>query len=79
MRAFYLFELFLGVFAFYAILYEIGIRILVPIMCLITIFLFERLKTRLKEADKDKDSLWETIMEKDEKIIKDLRKEHQEK
>ena len=50
MGAFSLFELFLVIFAFYAILkYEGGMKIVVPILCLVTVFLFERLKGRLHE------------------------------
>lgn len=52
MGVFSLFELFLVVFSLYAILkYEGGMRIIVPILCLIVVFLFERLQTRLKEDE----------------------------
>ena len=52
MGVFSLFELFLVVFSLYAILkYEGGMRILVPIMCLVVVFLFERLQARLKEDE----------------------------
>jgi len=52
MVIFSLFELFLVLFTFYAILrYEGGMRILVPILCLIAVFLFERLHGRLKEDE----------------------------
>jgi hypothetical protein len=52
MGLFSLFELFLVVFTLYAILkYEGGMRILVPIMCLVAVFLFERLQARLKENE----------------------------
>jgi len=50
MGIFSLSELFLVIFTFYAILqYEGGTRILVPILCLIAVFLLERLQGRLKE------------------------------
>ena len=49
MRIFSLFELFLVLFTFYAIFkYEGDTRILVPILCLVAVFLFERLQGRLK-------------------------------
>ena len=49
MRFLSLFELFLVLFTSYAIFnYEGDIRILVPILCLVAIFLFERLQGRLK-------------------------------
>jgi hypothetical protein len=58
MGIFSLFELFLIMFAFYAILkYEGGMRILVPILCLIAVFLFERLQGRLKEDEEAKKRL----------------------
>ena len=58
MGIFSLFELFLIMFTFYAILkYEGGIRILVPILCLIAVFLFERLQGRLKEDEEAKKRL----------------------
>ena len=52
MGVFSLFELFLAVFSFYAIShYEGGMRIVVPVLCLFTLFLFERVKGRLKEDE----------------------------
>lgn len=58
MGIFSLFELFLIMFTFYAILkYEGGMRILVPILCLIAVFLFERLQGRLKEDEEAKKRL----------------------
>jgi hypothetical protein len=45
MRLFSLFELFLVVFSLYAIFkFEGGMRTLVPILCLLTVFLFEMLR-----------------------------------
>jgi len=50
MGAFSLFELFLVFFAFYALLkFEGGVRAVVPILCLVVVFLFERVQRRLKE------------------------------
>jgi len=58
MGIFSLFELFLVLFTFYAILkYEGGMRIIVPILCLIAVFLFERLQGRLKEDEEAKKRL----------------------
>ena len=51
MRVFSLFELFLAVFAFYAI-YEGETKILVPCFCLITVFLLEKLQGKAKESPK---------------------------
>ena len=56
MRASTLFELFLAVFTFYAIFnYEGALRVVVPVLCLITVFLCERLrksKDETEEAEK---------------------------
>ena len=50
MRVFSLFELFLAVVAFYAIVtFEGGMRTLFPILCLSTIFLFEILRETPKK------------------------------
>ena len=58
MGIFSLFELFLIIFTFYAIIkYEGGMRILVPILCLIAVFLFERLQGRLKDDEEAKKRL----------------------
>jgi len=58
MGIFSLFELFLIMFTFYAILkYEGVMRILVPILCLIAVYLFERLQGRLKEDEEAKKRL----------------------
>ena len=52
MGIFSLFDLFLVIFTFYAIIkYEGGMRILVPFLCLAAVFLFERLQGRLKEDE----------------------------
>jgi hypothetical protein len=58
MRVFSLFELFLVVFGCYAIIkYEGGMRFLVPILCLVTVFLFERLRKNPEEDEKNKKRL----------------------
>jgi len=58
MGIFSLFELFLVLFTFYAIIKFDGIvRILVPIMCLVAVFLFERLQGRMKEDEEAKKRL----------------------
>ena len=55
MRAFSLFELFLTVFAIYAIFkFEGGTRIVVPILCLGVVFLFERLRKKPVEEKTEK-------------------------
>ncbi len=55
MNLFTLFELFLVVFTFYAILnYEGTMRAVVPLLCLVTMFLFERLRGKMKEAEESK-------------------------
>jgi hypothetical protein len=52
MKIISLFELLLALFAFYTLFkYDVGIGILVPILCLFTIFLFERLRQRIKEDE----------------------------
>ena len=58
MGIFSLFELFLVLFTFYAIIkFDGEVRILVPIMCLVAVFLFERLKGRMKEDEEAKKRL----------------------
>jgi hypothetical protein len=52
MKTISLFELLLALFAFYTLVkYDVGIGFLVPILCLFTIFLFERLRQRIKEDE----------------------------
>jgi hypothetical protein len=52
MKTISLFELLLALFAFYTLFkYDVGIGILVPMLCLFTIFLFERLRQRIKEDE----------------------------
>ncbi len=44
-----LFELFLALFVLYGVLsYEGGEKILIPTLCLVSVFLFERLQTRIR-------------------------------
>jgi hypothetical protein len=50
MRILSLFELFLVVFTLYAI-HEGGMKVLVPVLCVGTVFLFERLEVKLKEDE----------------------------
>ena len=70
MGIFSLFELFLVIFTFYAILkYEGGTRILIPILCLGAVFLFERLQGRLKEDEEAKKRLLQYKLEDHQKEI----------
>lgn len=51
MKVFSLFELFLAVFTFYSLLkFEGGMRTLVPILCLVLIFLFETLRGGARQS-----------------------------
>lgn len=52
MKIYTLFELFITVFAFYAILkFEGDMKIIIPSLCLLTSFLCGRLRTGLKEKE----------------------------
>lgn len=52
MRMLSLFELLLGLFSFYALFtYEAGKGMLVPVLCLCTMYLFEKLRQRMKEEE----------------------------
>lgn len=58
MGIFSLFELFLVLFTFYAIVkYDGAMRVVVPILCLVVVFLFERLQGRMKEDEEAKKRL----------------------
>ena len=58
MGIFSLFELFLVLFTFYAIIkYDGVMRAVVPILCLVAVFLFERLQGRMKEDEEAKKRL----------------------
>jgi hypothetical protein len=64
MGLFSLFELFLVVFTIYAILnYEGGTRILIPILCLVAVYLFEKIKGRLEEEEQAKKRLLKYSLE----------------
>jgi hypothetical protein len=52
MRVLSLFELLLALFGFYALLtYEAGKGMMVPVLCLCTLYLFEKLRQRIKEDE----------------------------
>ncbi len=68
MGLFTLFELFLVSITIYAIFeYEGGMRILVPILCLVVVFIFERLQERLKEEAEAKKRLLKYKLENHKK------------
>jgi hypothetical protein len=52
------------VFTIYAILnYEGGTRILIPILCLVAVYLFEKIKGRLEEEEQAKKRLLKYSLE----------------
>jgi len=52
MRVLSLFELLLALFGFYALFtYEAGKGMMVPVLCLCTMYLFEKLRQRIKEDE----------------------------
>ena len=58
MGIFSLFELFLVLFTFYAIVkYDGVMSVIVPVLCLVVVFLFERLQGRMKEEEEAKKRL----------------------
>jgi hypothetical protein len=64
MRIIALFELLLVVFAFYGIIkYEGSLRALIPILCLFTVFLLQRLQGRMDETKEAKNRLRRYQME----------------
>ena len=64
MGLFSLFELFLVLFTIYAIFkYEGGTRILIPILCLVAVYLFEKIKGRLEEDEQAKKRLLKYSLE----------------
>ena len=70
MRILSLFELFLVLFTLYAIFnYEGDIKILVPILCLVAVFLFERLQGRLKVDEEARKRLLKYALEDHKKEI----------
>ncbi len=61
MGVFSLFELFLVIFTYHAIVkFDGGMRVLVPIFCLVTVFMFERLQAKLKVDEETKKRLFPT-------------------
>lgn len=70
MGLFTLFELFLVLFTFYAIFkLEGGLRVLVPILCLVAVFLFERLQGSIREDEEAKKRLLKYEQEDDKKEL----------
>ena len=64
MGLFSLFELCLVLFTIYAILkYEGGTRILVPILCLVAVYLIEKIKGRLEDDEQAKKRLLKYSLE----------------
>ena len=64
MGLFSLFELFLVLFTIYAIFkFEGGTRILIPILCLVAVYLFEKIKGRLEEDEQAKKRLLKYSLE----------------
>ena len=64
MGLFSLFELFLVLFTIYAIFkYEGGTRILIPILCLVAVYLFEKVKGRMEEDEQAKKRLLKYSLE----------------
>ena len=58
MKTITLFELFLALFALYALFtYKTGTALIIPVLCLLTIFLFEKLRQRIKEDADAKERL----------------------
>lgn len=64
MKTITLFELFLAIFALYTICtYRTGTAVLIPVLCLFTIFLFEKLRQRIIEDEEAKKRLLRYQME----------------
>ena len=58
MKTISLFELFLALFALYTLFtYKTGTDVIIPLLCLFTIFLFEKLRQRIKEDAEAKERL----------------------
>ena len=58
MKTITLFELFLALFVLYALFtYKTGADVIIPLLCLFTIFLFEKLRQRIKEDEDAKKRL----------------------
>jgi hypothetical protein len=58
MKTITLFELFLSLFALYTLFtFKTGTDVIIPLLCLFTIFLFEKLRQRIKEDADAKERL----------------------
>ena len=58
MKTITLFELFLALFALYTLFtFKTGTDVIIPVLCLFTIFLFEKLRQRIKEDADAKERL----------------------
>lgn len=58
MKIFTFFQLFLALFALYALFtHKTGADLIIPVLCLFTIFLFEKLRQRIKEDTDAKERL----------------------
>ena len=68
MKTITLFELLLALFALYTICtYKTGTDILISLLCLLTIFLFEKLRQRMKEDEDAKKRLLQYQIEESKK------------
>ena len=64
MRMFGLFQLMLCIFCLYALFtFEAEMRVTVPIICLVTVFLFEMLQARLKKPGGEKVEIVQSVKE----------------
>jgi len=70
MRVLSLFELLLALFAFYALFtYEAGKGMMVPVLCLCTMYLFEKLRQRMKEDEEARKRLLRYEEEASKKMV----------
>jgi len=68
MKTITLFELFLAFFVLYALFtYKTGTDVIIPLLCLFTIFLFEKLRQRIKEDADAKERLLKYQLEEAKK------------
>jgi len=68
MKTITLFELFLALFVLYALFtYKTGTDVIIPLLCLFTIFLFEKLRQRIKEDADAKERLLKYQLEEAKK------------
>jgi len=71
MGLFSLVELFLVLFTIYALFkYEGGTRILVPLLCLVAVYLFERLQGRMEDNEQARKRLLKYSLEDHRKKTK---------